>query len=147
MPLFTGQCHCGNLRIEMEWPAGGGKIPARACGCDFCTRHGAAWTSHPAASLRIEIDDSGFARRYRFGTGTADFHLCGVCGVPVAATSDIGGRLYAVANVNVLGNIDTSQLDRSSSNFDGETTETRLARRRERWIGEVQITVSHKKTE
>jgi hypothetical protein len=69
-------CHCGNLRLELKWPVGAEEMPARACGCSFCTKHGGIWTSHPAAQLMLHITDPAKATQYRFGTGTADFHIC-----------------------------------------------------------------------
>ena len=137
--VIAGGCHCGNLRIELRWPAGAEKMPARACGCGFCTRHGGLWTSHPGARLVLRIADPAAATRYRFGTGTADFHVCRTCGVVPAVTCTLEGRAYAVVNVNCLEGIDPATLDRAPTDFEGETTTDRLARRRARWIAEVTI--------
>ena len=57
-------------------------------------------------------------------------------------TSEIGNRLYAVVNVNVLENIDESWLHRITANFEGEDVASRLARRERNWIADVRITVS-----
>ena len=136
---IDGACHCGNLRIVLDWPDDARVVPARACGCTFCTKHGASWTSNPAARLRLSIESRAHWQRYAFGTRTADFHLCTRCGVPVVATSRIDGRDYAVANVNTFEAFDPSLLDRSRSDFEGEAVEDRLARRQARWIGDVVI--------
>jgi hypothetical protein len=136
---ITGGCHCGNLRLELHWPPGAKEMPARACGCSFCTKHGGVWTSHAAARLVLRIVDPATATRYRFGTGTADFHVCRTCGAVPAVTCALEGRIYAVVNVNCLEGIDPATLDRNPIDFEGETAVDRLARRRARWIAEVAI--------
>jgi hypothetical protein len=54
--LICGSCHCGNISFELNWLPDPTEIPARACNCSFCTKHGGAWTSLPTGSLRISID-------------------------------------------------------------------------------------------
>jgi hypothetical protein len=73
---------------------------------------------------------------YRFGTKTADFHVCSDCGVVPIVTCMIEGARYAVVNVNTFDDVDRSQLVEAASNFEDETTENRLARRRRNWIPE-----------
>jgi hypothetical protein len=134
---IDGACHCGALRFALDWPEGEAAIPARACGCTFCRKHGASWTAHPAATLAITA--TGPLSRYAFGTKTADFLVCAACGVPVAALSRIDGQDYAVVNVNTFEGFDTTLLDRTTSDFEGEAVDDRLARRRSRWIADVRF--------
>jgi hypothetical protein len=136
--LIRGSCHCGNVRFELEWPDAQ-RMPARACSCSFCVKHGGVWTSHPAARLLVTIADPGNVRAYAFGTRTAIFHVCAGCGVVPVVTSDIDGQRYAVVSVSAFDGIDAALLDRSPSNFDGEGTDDRLARRRRNWIGSVEL--------
>jgi hypothetical protein len=136
---IAGGCHFGNLRLELHWPAGTGEMPARACGCTFCTKHGGVWTSHRAARLVLRIANPAEATQYRFGTGTADFHVCRACGAVPVVTCALEGRIYAVVNVNCLEGIDPASLDRIPTDFEGETATERLTRRRARWIAEVAI--------
>ena len=56
-----------------------------------------------------------------------------------AVTSEIANHLYAVVNVNVLGNIEPSWLRRAAASFEGEDVESRLARRVRNWIADVRI--------
>jgi hypothetical protein len=44
---------------------------------------------------------------------------------------------YAVFNVNTFDDVDRSQLVETATNFEGETTENRLARRRQNWTPEA----------
>jgi len=134
---IRGACHCGNLAFELDWPDAAVPIPARACGCTFCRKHGASWTSNPEARLRVIVQDAAQVERYNFGTRTADFHVCKRCGVPAVVTSRIDGHDYAVVNINAFEGVDPAVFDRSTSDFDGEATEDRLARRKSRWIASV----------
>jgi hypothetical protein len=65
--------------------------------------------------------------QYRFGTKTADFHVCLTCGAIPIVTCMIEGIRYAVFNVNTFDDVDRSELVETATNFDGETTESRLA--------------------
>jgi len=55
--LIKGRCHCGNMVFELEWGGDPLEIPARACGCSFCVKHGGVWTSNPKSrkSFRTRI--------------------------------------------------------------------------------------------
>jgi hypothetical protein len=99
------------------------------------------------ARRRLDLAPGGPARaahrrsgsRYRFGTGTADFHVCRACGAVPAVTCALEGRTYAVVNVNCLEGVDPATLNRVATDFEGEAAADRLARRRARWIAEVAI--------
>jgi hypothetical protein len=132
-----GSCHCGNIRVIFDWPNSGPAIPVRACGCGLCTKHRAAWTSHPDGRFYLRVADHSRVTRYRFGTKTADFHVCVTCGVIPIVTCVIEGIRYAVFNVNTFEGMDRSQLVETATNFEGETTESRLARRRRNWTPEA----------
>jgi hypothetical protein len=131
-----GSCHCGNIRITFDWPEKGPVIPVRACGCSLCTKHRAVWTSHPNGRFYLRIADGSKVARYEFGTRTAQFHICLTCGVMPIATCVIERIQYAVVNVNTFDDVDLSQLAETATNFEGETTDNRLARRRRNWTPE-----------
>ena len=78
--------------------------------------------------------------KYSFGTKTAEFHICQRCGVVPVVTSRIDGQLYAVVSVNALDGVDPALVQRAAAvSFDGETEETRLARRKRGWIADVTL--------
>jgi hypothetical protein len=136
--LIKGRCHCGNIAFDLDWPgAASAGIPARACGCSFCVKHGGVWTSNPAATLSVTVQDPDRVSRYAFGTRTATFHVCARCGGVPVATSEIDDRVYAVVNVNTFENVDPASLRRTAADFEGEDTESRLARRKRNWIADV----------
>jgi hypothetical protein len=136
---IDGKCHCGNIAYVLQWPGEGGTIPVRACGCTFCVKHGGVYTSHREAELAATVHDEALVSRYRFGTETADFYLCSRCGVVPFVTSEIAGNLYAVVNVNSFEGIDPARFSRAVTDFDGETTQSRLDRRKQNWIPSVTI--------
>jgi hypothetical protein len=137
--LINGKCHCGNIAFELEWDESPPKIPARACGCSFCVKHGGVWTSNPKSRLAVAIRNPSLVSKYAFGSRTATFHVCARCGTVPLVTSEIANRLYAVVNVNALENIEESWLDRAAANFEREDVESRLARRKRNWIADVRI--------
>ena len=49
----------------------------------------------------------------------------------------IEGIRYAVVNVNAFDDLDRSQLVEKTTDFEGETTVERLARRRRNWTPEA----------
>jgi len=135
--LIHGKCHCGNISFSLTWEPDTAGIPARACTCSFCTKHGGVWTSNPSGALEVVVKDPALVSRYAFGTRTADFHICARCGVVPVVTSLIDGRLYALVSVNAFEGVDQSLLHRASATFDGEGEDTRLARRKRNWIADV----------
>ena len=137
--LIHGRCHCGNISFSLRWEPDPIRIPARACSCSFCTKHGGVWTSNPAGSLEVSVQDPARVSRYAFGTRTAEFHVCTVCGIVPVVTSRIDERDYAVVSVNAFEGIEPSLLKRASASFDGEETESRLARRQRNWIPDVKF--------
>jgi len=134
-----GKCHCDNIAFTLDWPEDQPEIPARACDCSFCVKHGGVWTSNPRATLSVVLHHTDLVSRYAFGTQTATFYVCTRCGTVPIVTSEIAGHLYAVVNVNTFENFDQKRLRRAGASFDGEEVDSRLARRRKNWIADVRI--------
>jgi len=136
--VIRGKCHCGNISFSLVWEPDPSEIPARACTCSFCTKHGGTWTSLPSGALRVTVEDPSLVSRYAFGTESAEFHICTRCGVVPIVTSRIQGHLYAVVNVNAFEDVDQSLFRRAPASFDAEGKESRLARRQRNWIADVE---------
>ena len=134
-----GGCHCDNISFQLDWEPEPTTIPARACGCTFCVKHGGVWTSNPSATLVVTVREAARVSQYSFGTSTAVFHVCGRCGIVPVVTSDIDRHLYAVVSVNSFNNVPESMLQRAAADFEGERVESRLARRKRGWIADVRI--------
>jgi hypothetical protein len=134
---IRGSCHCGNITFDLGWDPDPVEIPARACGCTFCLKHGGVWTSNPAGALCVSVKEPSRRSHYAFGTETATFHVCNNCGAVPVVTSEIDGKLYAVVNVNTFDNVDPARLKKAPVSFDGEDLGSRLARRKRGWIADV----------
>jgi hypothetical protein len=100
MHKANGGCHCGNIRVELELTRAPSTYIPRACDCDFCRKHGAAYVSDARGSVLIRIKDPGNSGKYRQGSGQAEFLLCRSCGVLVGVLHSVASRLYATINVN-----------------------------------------------
>jgi len=135
--LIHGSCHCRNLTFELTWEPDPAEIPARACDCSFCTKHGGVWTSNPRGTLTVSVEQPSLVSKYAFGTNTAVFHICSRCGIVPVVTSDIDHQLYAVVNVNTFNNVAPSLVRRAPISLDDENVESRLARRKRGWIAKV----------
>ncbi len=138
--LIRGSCHCGNISFTLDWRPEPSEIPARACDCSFCAKHGGVWTSCPGGTLKLSVRDGSRVSRYAFGTKTAEFHICSACGIAPVVTSRIDGREYAVVSVNAFEGVDPALVRKSPVTFEGESEDARLARRTRNWIRDVQWT-------
>jgi len=130
---LTGACHCGALHLTFETQTRPEALPLRACQCSFCRKHGVRSTSDPAGKVTFTIVDPEALQRYRFGTRTAETLICRNCGIYLAAVTEIDGALYAVINVNALDDRTAFERAPESTNYDNESAEQRIARRRMKW--------------
>jgi len=138
--LIDGGCHCGNISFKLDWGSDPGEIPARACDCSFCIKHGGVWTSSPGGGLEVSVRNPSQRRRYEFGTKTAQFHVCTRCGVVPLATSEIDGRTYAVVSVNAMVGVDPALFRRVGTSFGAEDVAGRRARRARNWTPLLRFT-------
>jgi hypothetical protein len=122
-----GQCHCGAIRVEFDTTK---PLAPRACQCSFCRKHGARNVTDPEGSAVLMLGAETI--RYRFGSKTTDFLICGCCGVYVGATAELDGQLYVTLNLNAF---DDPRLDLEATpiSYDGEGADAKADRRREKW--------------
>jgi len=102
MHVLTGGCHCGNIRAELQLPRESPAYAPRACDCEFCRKHAAAYVSDPQGALSLRILDERIAGTYRQGSGQAEMLFCKQCGVLVGALHRADGLLYGVVNAKVF---------------------------------------------
>ena len=133
----SGSCHCGNIKYIIYTDLELYQLPRRKCGCPFCTKHGAVYTSDPKGELRIKIKDKNKVSHYRFGTRTADVHICSVCGVEPFFICRINGKDHAVVNLNTSVDPVLPTEKYIKTDFNSETKKERLDRRRKTWISTV----------
>jgi len=122
-----GSCHCGAIHVLFETAK---PLAPRACQCGFCRRHDARSVSDPAgaATLTLAVDPI----RYRFAARTADYLICPRCGIYVGAMAELDGRPFVTLNLNAFDD-PSPELKGEPVSYEGETPETKAARRRERW--------------
>lgn len=102
MHKLSGGCHCGGLLVELELAHAPESYEPRACDCDFCTKHAAAYVSDPQGAVSFRIGDVRQAAWYRQGSGQAEFLTCGVCGVLVGVIYRQGERRRAAVNAKAI---------------------------------------------
>ena len=135
---YDGGCHCGNIRVRVRLSKSPEDFAVRACTCSFCSSHKPRMISDPTGLLSVAANDWDLVRFYRFGTRTCDFLLCSQCGVFIAAVSDASEHSpHAVLNVNCLKDRARFSEAPNMHNFDDETLESRLTRRRANWMPTV----------
>jgi hypothetical protein len=130
---YSGGCHCGALKLIYRTNIDPASWQLRTDGCSFCRRHGVVATSDPAGEVEFEVGDPARVRRYRFGQKTAEFLVCGECGVFVAAICDTSGGACAVINVRVLEGLALNLGSVTTVDFNNESPEKRMERRARNW--------------
>ncbi len=133
----SGGCHCGNLRVRLLLSHPPGESPLRSCTCSFCRAHATRTVSDTAGLFEAGADDWGLVERYRFGSRTADYIICRRCGVYIAAVCETSAGLRAVVNVNSLEDRALFTQAPAAPDYEGESTEARLARRAVNWMPAV----------
>jgi hypothetical protein len=133
MMHHDGGCHCGAIAISYESDVAPEATEVRACLCSFCRKHGSRAVSDPAGRLTLTLHDAAAVQRYRFGLATADYFLCGRCGVYVAAVIADGARLYGIAIVNALDAAARFTQIPKPADYSAEDAAARRRRRHERW--------------
>lgn len=131
---YHGACHCGGIKVHLRTQKTPSELGSRACQCSFCRLHGASFTSDAAGALTIKT--SGSVNRYRMGTGTAEFFICGNCGVVPAATwKRDNGKLLSVVRVQCLDVRDELEKYEKKWSVEHELSnpEERFSRRSRTW--------------
>jgi hypothetical protein len=130
---FRGRCHCGALEVDFRTRIAPEAMPVRACQCSFCRRHQTRTVADPAGSAAFAERELGAAVRYRFGLWTADYLICGRCGVYLGAAVIEPGSAVAIVNAPVLDDHRAFGRRAEPVTYDHEDVATRVARRRATW--------------
>ena len=139
---MEGSCHCGALRFQFETDKPPVALGLRACGCDFCRRHGMRATSDPDGKVVFSLHEPENLLRYRFGLATADFLLCRGCGVYIGAVLPDPNGDRAIINVNCLDKPAAFGSEARSVSYDDEDEPARRARRRAVWTPAEVVTAN-----
>lgn len=137
---ITGRCHCGNVSFTFTSPVPKMELPIRSCGCSFCSKHGACYTSHPQGALQVVVREKALVNLYQFGTESADVFLCARCGVYPFIVGEIDDRRYAVLNANSINGL---HIDRAAvvtmQHLEKQSAQERIDRWKRSWIPTVKI--------
>lgn len=134
---LSGGCHCGRLAMDIQLSREPGTFRPRACDCNFCRLHGAAYISDPEGSIRFRIKDKQALTTYQQGSKQAEFLLCGHCGVVLGVLYRDAGRLYAAANANAVDAAAGFGLDQPMSP-QALSAEEKARRWRDLWFSRVE---------
>jgi len=75
--LYTGGCHCGAVRFEVE---AADDAEVERCNCSICAKSGFLHLIVPRSRFRLLQGEAALVT-YTFNTGTAKHLFCGTCGV------------------------------------------------------------------
>ena len=127
-----GGCHCGNIAITFSTQIAPDHMTPIACQCAFCRKHNVLAVADPDGHIEIGIGNETEVNRYRFGLCTAEYLICRICGVYVAAiTIDAPERGLVI--VNCLDDRTRFTAEPVAADYGGETETERKARRRKGW--------------
>ena len=129
-----GGCHCGNMHVRLRLTRRPQDNALRACACSFCRAHGTRTVADPDGAFELWADDWAMVETYRFGLRTADYFVCRRCGVYIAAVCETPAGARAVVNVNCLTDRASFTQAPGTPDYEGETSETRAARRLLNWM-------------
>jgi hypothetical protein len=132
--LEKGPTHAlqGSLSLRCHSCRQPGEQVLGACQCSFCRKHNARAFSDPKAHVTLTAADPQHLQRYSFGLKTSDQIICRRCGVYVAMTLTVGGRVWSVVNVDTLDDCPLFTRTPDARDDSAEDREGRMARRKAR---------------
>lgn len=104
MDRYTGSCHCGRVRFEIE----AGLDHVRVCDCSICRRRGALIHRVEDNQFRM-LSDWEELSTYQFNTHQATDYFCRTCGILPFRRPRTAPEKWGV-NVRCLEGVDLEQL-------------------------------------
>ena len=77
MQTYSGSCHCGAVRFEVDLPD---DVEAEDCNCSICRKSGYLHAIVPARQFRL-LSGEGDLTTYTFNSGVAKHRFCKHCGI------------------------------------------------------------------
>lgn len=77
MTIYTGGCHCGAVRFEVEAEA---PLEVDLCNCSICQMSNYLHLIVPAGKFTLLTDPAELSV-YRFNSGVAQHSFCRTCGI------------------------------------------------------------------
>ena len=114
MKTYTGGCHCGAVRYEVQMDLD----RVISCNCSLCAKRGHLLAFTPAAQFTLQQGESALTD-YQFNKKIVHHLFCSTCGVGSfgRGTSSDGSATIAI-NARCLDNIDVAAL--TITEYDGK---------------------------
>jgi hypothetical protein len=114
MKTYSGGCHCGAVRFEVETGLEG----AISCNCSICHKRGLVLAFTGADAFRL-IKGEAALSPYRFNTHKINHVFCSVCGVESFArgVNPKTGEAVIALNLRCFDNLDLEAIP--TRPFDG----------------------------
>ena len=77
MARYSGRCHCGAVRFEVEAPE---CVDVEDCNCSICAMSGYLHLIVPRSRFRLLSGEDQLST-YTFNSGVAQHRFCRVCGI------------------------------------------------------------------
>lgn len=113
MKKYTGGCHCGKVRfeVEMDEPKAG-----MTCNCSYCSKKGTVLTFVPATNFKITEGEENLTH-YHFNKNVVDHSFCKICGTQAFGQGKgPDGVETAAINLRCIDDIDLHTLEISEFN-------------------------------
>lgn len=121
MPTYTGSCHCGQVRFEID-----AEIDrVTRCNCSICAKKGALHVRVAPEDFRL-LSGAADLGTYQFGTRVAKHHFCTRCGIHPFSRPRAAPERYAV-NLRCLDGVEAAQFEQRIVDFDGQNWEDAVA--------------------
>jgi hypothetical protein len=112
---YSGGCHCGKVRYEVEADLG----TVIACNCSICSKRGSLLSFVPAGRFRLEKGE-GDLTDYHFNKHVIHHLFCSTCGILSFAKGKAkDGKDMVAINVRCLDGVDLDAL--TITKFDGRS--------------------------
>jgi hypothetical protein len=105
MALYTGGCHCGRVRFEVE----GALERVSECNCSICSKAAYLHWRVAPEQLRL-ITPWAELTNYKWGTGRASHYFCKNCGVAVLRHPRGAPEQFSV-NARCIDEFDSSSVE------------------------------------
>lgn len=114
MTKYTGGCHCGAVRYELEADI----QQVGACNCSMCRRAGTLLAFVPASAFTL-LSGAEALTSYRFNKHVIDHLFCSRCGIkPFARGTAPDGTETVAVNARCLDGVDADKQF-TVTHFDG----------------------------
>lgn len=106
MQKYTGGCHCGKVRFEVDMDLG----EVVSCNCSMCSKRGSLLAFVPAENFKL-ISGEGDLTDYQFNKKVIHHLFCSTCGIlSFGRGAGPDGKEMVAVNVRCLDDVDAEGL-------------------------------------